>query len=449
MKTTEQITSGPIAKTIVSLAVPVVLGSFMEIALTVVNFFWVGKLGKVAQDAITSSMVVNWTVFSSIAIVTIGLSAVVARRIGEKELQRASEASQQGMWLALILGGVITAAGFVLTPHILNFMHAGEETQRHAIPYLQIFFVSATLFALYDTGCAVFRAAGNTKTPLIVGSSMILLNLILDPLFIFGFGPFPELGVPGASVATTISIFLACCMMLYLLRRGKAGFPVARLFALKPQVSEMLKIARIGLPITIQSLTFIVVYFFLIRIVHSYGEAAGAAMGIGNRMESISYLTCSGFAIAASTMVGQNLGAKLPERASRCAWGAAGIAILITCLIGAMFVIVPHWITGIFTSDPEVHAIATDYLIILGLSQFTMAIEIVLEGAFSGAGDTLAPMLVLIPGAVIRVPLAYWLCFHLNWGINGVWWTLTITTTIKASFLALWFRRGKWKLKKV
>jgi len=447
MKPSEQITSGPIAKTIVSLAVPVVLGSFMEIALTVVNFFWVGRLGKVAQDAITSSMVVNWTVFSSICIVTIGLSALIARRIGEKEPKQAAEALQQGTWLALILGVTITIAGFILTPHLLTFMQAGEETQRHAIPYLRIFFVSATLFALYDSGCAAFRAAGNTRTPLIVGSSMIFVNLILDPMFIFGIGPFPKLGVPGASVATTISICLACGMMLFLLRRGKAGFPVERLFALRPRISEMLKIARIGLPITVQYFTFIIVYWFLIRIVHQYGEAAGAAMGIGNRMESISYLTCSGFAIAASTMVGQNLGARQPDRAAHCAWGAAGFAVAITCVIGAVFVIVPHWITGIFTSDPEVHKIASDYLIILGLSQFTMAIEIVLEGSFSGAGDTMAPMLVLIPGAIIRVPLAYWLCFHLNWGINGVWWTLTITTTIKAAVLAFWFRRGKWKLK--
>ncbi len=449
MKPADQITSGPIAKTIVSLAVPVVLGSFMEIALTVVNFFWVGKLGKVAQDAITSSMVVNWTVFSSIAIVTIGLSAVVARRIGEKEPQKASEASQQGMWLALILGIVITISGYILTPHVLSFMQAGEETQRHAIPYLRIFFISATLFALYDAGCAAFRAAGNTRTPLIVGSSMIVLNIILDPLLIFGIGPFPRLGVPGAAVANGITILLSCVMMLYLLLRGKAGFPVERLFALRPKVSEILKIARIGLPITIQSLTFIVVYFFLIRIVHHYGEAAGAAMGIGNRMESISYLTCSGFAIAASTMVGQNLGAGQPGRAAQCAWGAAGFAVIITCVIGAVFIVVPHWITGIFTADLEVHEIASDYLIILGLSQFTMAIEIVLEGSFSGAGDTVAPMMALIPGAVIRVPLAYWLCFHLNWGINGVWWTLTITTTIKAAVLAFWFGRGRWKLKQV
>lgn len=449
MKDPEQITAGPIAKTIVSLAMPVVLGSFMEIALTVINFFWVGKLGKVAQDAITSSMVVNWTVFSSICIVTIGLSALVARRIGEKNPQQASEASQQGMWLALFLGIAITIAGYILTPHLLTFMQAGEETQCHAIPYLRIFFVSATFFTLYDTGCAAFRAAGNTRTPLIVGSSMILLNLLLDPLLIFGIGPFPELGVPGASVATTISIFFACAMILYMLRCGRAGFPVERLFALRPRISEMLKITRIGLPITIQYLTFIVVYWFLIRIVHQYGEAAGAAMGIGNRMESISYLTCSGFAIAASTMVGQNLGAGHPDRAARCAWGSAGIAVAITCAIGAVFIAVPHWITGIFTSDPEVHRIASDYLIILGLSQFTMAIEIVLEGSFSGAGDTIAPMLVLIPGAIIRVPLAYWLCFHLGWGINGVWWTLTITTTLKAAVLAFWFSRGRWKLKKV
>jgi putative MATE family efflux protein len=203
------------------------------------------------------------------------------------------------------------------------------------------------------------------------------------------------------------------------------------------------------LPIATQQLIFIAVYWFLIRIVHHFGEPAGAAMGIGNRMESLSYLTCSGFAMAASTMVGQNLGAGNPDRAEKCAWGAAGLAVAFTTAMGAIFVIFPNLIVNIFTDDQSVHVIAADYLIILGLSQMTMALEIVIEGAFAGSGDTIPPMAVMIPGAVVRVPLAYYLAFDLGWGINGVWWTLTITTTIKAIILAIWFRRGRWKLRKL
>jgi Na+-driven multidrug efflux pump len=166
-------------------------------------------------------------------------------------------------------------------------------------------------------------------------------------------------------------------------------------------------------------------------------------------MESFSYLMCFGFSIAASTMVGQNLGAGKPDRAAKCAWGATGIAIALTFVTSVLFITVPSSIASVFTDDPEVLNIAIYYLIILGLSQITMAIEIVLEGAFGGAGDTLPPMIVMIPGSLARIPLAYWLCFTLDWGINGVWWTLTITTTVKAIILALWFKRGKWKAKKV
>ena len=172
-------------------------------------------------------------------------------------------------------------------------------------------------------------------------------------------------------------------------------------------------------------------------------------MGIGNRMESLSYLTCYGFSVAASTMVGQNLGAGKPDRAARCAWGAAGLAIFITFFISIAFIFFPKLIASIFTDDPEVLKIAINYLIILGVSQTAMAVEIVLEGAFGGAGDTIPPMLVMIPFSLARVPLAYFLSFNMDLGVSGVWWTLTITSVIKSIILGLWFKRGKWKEKVV
>jgi len=210
-----------------------------------------------------------------------------------------------------------------------------------------------------------------------------------------------------------------------------------------------MKIARIGIPISVQNIIFVVVYWFIIQIVHQYGDTAGAAMGIGNRMESLSYLTTFGFSIAASAMVGQNLGAGKPDRAAKCAWGSIGIVVGVTFVVSIIFVTIPELIASVFSSDPAAVAIAVDYLIILGLSQVFMGIEITLEGAFTGAGDTVPPMVVSIPGSLARLPLAYLLCFTLDMGINGVWWTLTITSFVKAMVLVIWFKRGNWKKKKL
>ena len=446
---TDKITSGPIIATVFHLAIPAVLGMMMAIALSVVNFFWVGRLGPAAQDAITSSMVVNWTAYATLSIVTIGLTALVARHMGAREPDQAAFYIRQGLWMALIHSTTMMILGLALTPALLTFMGTGSETMHMAVPYLHIFFLSVIPLAISEALYATFRAAGNTRTPMWVGGIAILINIILDPLLIFGIGPFPKLGVPGASVATLISVVTSCLIILTLTLRERLGFSIGAFYRKLPDFRAMLKIAKIGPPMTVQQVTFIIVYWFLIKLVHQYGESAGAAMGIGNRMESISYLTCSGFSMAAAALVGQNLGARNPARAERCAWSATEMAVLVTVVIGSIFVAIPGLITSIFTRDPEVHKIASDYLFILGLSQFTMAVEIVLEGSFSGAGDTIPPMVVLIPGAVARIPLAYYLCFDLNWGINGVWWTLTITTTVKAAVLAFWFRRGHWKLKKV
>ncbi len=448
-KNIDSITSGSIPKAIVSLAMPVVAGMLMEFVLTSTDYFWVGKLGPIAQDAVTSSMVVIWTIYCTVSIITVGITALVSRHIGAKEKERAVFYINQSFLMAVGIGGIFMLGGFSLSPAFLAFMDTGPATMKEAVPYLRIFFLSAVPFFLAETVYAVFRAAGDTKTPTKIGVGVVVLNMVLDPLLIFGYGPIPELGVAGASLASGISVFLGTIVIVKKLLTGSLGFRVGNPFKVKPRWREIFKIGRIGTPMASQQFVFVVVYWFLIKFVHRFGETAAAAMGIGNRMESFSYLTCFGFSIAASTLVGQNLGAGKPERAAKCAWGAIGLASLFTFVTSVVFITFPSQIASVFTDNPEVLTIAIDYLIILGLSQIAMAIEIVLEGAFGGAGDTLPPMIVMVPGAIARIPLAYLLSFTLDWGINGVWWTLTITTTIKAVILALWFKRGKWKLKEV
>jgi putative MATE family efflux protein len=449
MNTRDSIVSGPIFKTIWSLAMPVVAGMFVEFALSVTDFFWVGKLGPAAQDAITSTMVVIWTIFAVMNVITIGVTALVSRHVGAQDFDQAAFFTRQGLVAGLIAGILLGIVGYIATPAVLRFMGAGETTLGHAIPYLRIFFLTAVLFFVAETTYAAFRASGDTRTPMIVGITSLIINIVLDPVLIFGWGPAPELGVPGASIATAIAMFVGMVWILILLVKGRTGYSPGSRIIESPKSDAIKRITRIGVPISSQQLVFIFVYFFLIRFVHEFGETAGAAMGIGNRMESFSYLTCYGFSVAASTLVGQNLGAKLPDRAAKCAWGAVGIGIGLTSVITVIFLTIPHVIAGIFTDDPIVLEIAIGYIIILGISQMSMAAEIILEGAFSGSGDTIPPMIVLIPGSLARIPLAWLLAFELGWGINGVWWTLTITTLVKAGVLAYWFGLGHWKKKKI
>ncbi len=444
-----EITSGPISRTVFRLALPVVLGMLMEFALSSTDYFWVGKLGPAAQDAVTSSMVVIWTIFATTAIVTVGVTALVARFVGARQIDRVERIIRQGLQMAVVLGGVFTIAGYLATPSLLAFMDASDETARWAVPYLRLFFGFSVFMFIGETAYAVFRASGDTRTPTLVGVGVVLLNMGLDPILIFGWGPFPKLGVAGASLATGIAWLLGSSVIIGLIYRRRLGYPVGRLWWGRPSWIDVKRIARIGLPMAGQNSVFILVYWFLIRFVHAFGESAGAAMGIGNRMESFSYLICYGFSVAASTLVGQNLGAGQSERAERCAWLSIRAALYVTGATSVLFIVVPQYIATVFTDDKRVMAMAVDYLVILGISQTAMAIEIVLEGAFGGAGDTLPPMLVSIPGSLARIPLAYFLCFTLDWGINGIWWTLTITTLVKATILVLWFRRGRWKVKAI
>jgi Na+-driven multidrug efflux pump len=188
---------------------------------------------------------------------------------------------------------------------------------------------------------------------------------------------------------------------------------------------------------------------FINKITAEFGTEAIAALGVGNRAESVSYLICFGFAVAVSTMVGQNLGAGRPDRAEKAVWITLGITGAITLVITMAFLLIPELITRVFISDAKVIDMSVDYLRIMAISQVFMAAVIVLEGAFSGAGNTMPPMIIGIPSSVLRVPIAYVLCFVLGFGVNGVWWAITSTMVISGIVMVLWFRRGKWKDRKI
>jgi putative MATE family efflux protein len=443
------LTSGSITKSIFYLAGPAVGTMFLETAFSLANIFWVGKLGAVSLAAVISSTILIWINYSLAGTISVGVTALVARSVGAKDFNQASSVSRQGYLFAVIFALSLSILGVLFSRLAFVLMGTEPEVTHLGVRYLRIIFAGAVFFFLIDVLGATFRASGDTKTPMLVTMGSVGLNIILDPLLIFGWGPFPRLGTDGAAIASIFSQGIASLLFILLIIRGKLAFKFSPLPKLDLDFSMIWRILRIGIPASTAGILFSLVYLFINKIVALFGTEAIAALGIGNRMESVSFLTCFGFSIAASTLVGQNMGAGKPERSARCAWQTAEIAVLITGFVSIMFFTFPRQIASFFISDPKVIEIGIGYLRILALSQMFMALEIVFEGAFGGAGNTVPPMIVSIFGSLARIPLAYLLAVHWGMGIKGVWWAITLTSIAKGIVLTYWFSRGKWKTKKI
>jgi putative MATE family efflux protein len=311
--------------------------------------------------------------------------------------------------------------------------------------YLQIVVLGMPFSFLYLTAGAVMRACGNTVLPMKITCASVALNVVLAPVFIYGLGPVPALGVPGSAIATVIS--MACAVVAYgcLIARRHPDLPI-RTASLRRLDSAMLgSLALVGVPYCLIGILFSVVYLFYAAIAARFGDAALAILGIGNRLESITYLTAEGFAVATSTFVGQNLGAKNPARAEQGAWRAMRIMSAIGAGIGVLFLIAPQLLLRLFTGDATAIALGIPYLRILSICQIFTGLEGAVGGGFVGAGNTVPPMLIHVVFAVLRFPLGAWVSLRLGYGIYGIAWTMSLTCILRGVLLAAWFRRGRWK----
>ena len=374
---------------------------------------------------------------------------MVSRFVGAKDEEQAAYVSRQAYLFSIAGSLVLMIAGIVLTPSVFSLMGTEQNVTRIGTSYLRIIFLGSTFFFLIDVFSCIFRASGDTKRPLWVTLFSLGFNIFLDPFLIFGWGPFPRLETSGAAISTVISQFLGVLLFLYLIKSGKLKFRLSLRPAFRIDFSIIHRIIKIGIPPSIAGIIFSIVYLLVNRITAHFGTESIAALGIGNRMESLSYMTCFGFSIAAATLVGQSLGAGKPERANRSAWRTVWITTSITGIVSILFLSFSKTISSFFIHDPKVIPIAVDYLRILSISQIFMAWEIVLEGAFSGAGDTIPPMIVSVPGSLLRIPIAYLLAITLGLGVNGIWWAISSTSIAKGTILAIWFRHGKWKHKRI
>ena len=447
--TSQDYTEGPVGRAIVLLAIPMVLEMAMESIFAVVDVFWVSRLGSDAVATVGLTESILTLVYTAAMGLSIGVAAVVARRIGEKRPDSAAEAAVQGITLGLGVAGVVAVLGITLAPRLLAVMGASSAVTAIGSSYTRTMLGgSATVLLLFLIN-AIFRGAGDAAIAMRVLWLANAINILLGPCLIFGLGPFPRLGVTGAAIATTIGRGTGVLYQLYRLWRRDGRVVIHRdQVALKPDVMQtLLRLSGTG---TFQVFVGMASWIGLTRINASFGAEALAGYTIAIRIIIFALLPSWGLANAAATMVGQALGASKPERGEQAVWRAALYNVFFLGAAGLVFVTFANPIAHLFTSDPTVVAIAADCLRIISYGYLFYAYGMVLTNSFNGAGDTWTPTwLNLFCFWLWEIPLAWLLARHFNLGPQGVAWAVTIAFSTLAVASAVLFRRGRWKLKTV
>ncbi|MEP7048856.1 MAG: MATE family efflux transporter [Pseudomonadota bacterium] len=439
------LTEAPLGRALLMLAVPMILEMVMESIFAMADVFWVAHLGAraVAVVGLTESMMM--IVYSLAMGVSIGAMALVARRIGEKDGEAAARTTVQGIWLGLLLSLSIGVVGAWFAPQLLGLMGADAEVVRTGSNFTRVMLGGNTTVFLLFLINSVFRGAGNAAQAMRVLWLGNALNIVLGPVFIFGIGPIPALGVTGAAVATTIGRGIAVLYQLSILRRGTSKLSISRAH-LRLDARLMAAVFKLSLSATGQMLISMTSYIALMRILSAFGSAPLAGYTIGFRIFMFAILPAFGLANAAATLVGQNLGAKRPERAEASVWRASNISAGFLCTVGVAFLVGAPWLVSAFTSEVEVARHAVSYLRIVSLGVPFYAYGMVVSQSFNGAGDTRTPTLInLLVFWALQIPLAWGLARFTSFGAEGVFATLAFSFSIFAVVSVLAFRRGSWK----
>jgi putative MATE family efflux protein len=438
-------TTGPISRAVMALAIPMVLEMSMESIFVVVDMFFVGRLGPYAQAtvALTESLI---TIVYAIAIgLSIGATAMVARRIGEKDPAGAAKAAAQAIWLGLGTAAVLGALGAIFAPRLLAAMGAETEVLEKGVGYTRVLLGgNASVLLLYLIN-AIFRGAGDAAIAmrsLWLGNAF---NILLAPCFIFGLGPFPELGVMGAAVATTTGRSLGALYAFSRLLKPGSRLRLDRSHV-RPDGSLMWRLVRLSASGALQIFIGVASWIGLIRVLSTFGSQALAGYAIGMRVILFALLPSWGLSNAAATMVGQSLGARKPDRAEKAVWLAAFYNLCFLVGIGFLFLVFAPEIARLFSADVEVQRYAVACLRIVALGFPAYAYGMVITQSFNGAGDTWTPTyLNLLVFWLWEIPLAWFLAKTTGLGPHGIFTAIAVAYVTLAVVSALIFKRGRWK----
>ncbi|MFA6402996.1 MAG: MATE family efflux transporter [Salinivirgaceae bacterium] len=438
-----------INKAVVLLAIPMVLEMVMESVFAIVDIFFVSKLGAdaIATVGITESVL---TLIYAVAFgLAMGTNALVSRRIGEKNSKEAANEGVQSIITGLIVAIVIAIPGAIYAKDLLRIMGASPLIINEYSSFTAIMLGGNVVIMLLFVNNAIFRGAGDAAVAMRVLWIANGINLILDPLLIFGLGPFPELGVAGAAVATTTGRGIAVLYQFYILFSGKSriklGWHHIQFNFIK--IRHLLSISAGGI---FQSIIATTSWIFMVRIISHFGSTAVAAYTIAIRIIIFLLLPSWGLSNAAATLVGQNLGAKHPERAEKSVWKVARINMVFLGVLSLAFIAMPGFFIKLFTHETEIIRLGSQCLRIISYGFIFYGLGMVLVQSFNGAGDTKTPTLFnLVAFWMIEIPLAYFLAIIADFKENGVFYAIVIAESSLALMAWYFFKKGKWKTQKV
>lgn len=438
-------TAGPIGTALFLLAVPMVLEMMMESVFAVVDVYWVSSLGAPAVAAVG----LTESVLSLMYAVAMGLSmaatAVVARRIGERDPEGAARSAVQAVAVAVAASVPFALLGVLFAPDLLRLMGADAETVAVGAGYMAWMLGGNAVIMLLFVLNAVFRGAGDAAVAMRVLWLANGINLVLDPLLIFGWGPFPALGVTGAAIATTIGRGVAVGIQVAVLLRGSQHLRVlARHVRL--HAGAMATLVRTSAGGIAQFAVATTSWVFLVRIVATFGAESVAGYTIAIRIFLFTLLPAWGLANAAATLVGQNLGAGRPQRAERSVWIAGTVTMLLLGAVSVAYIVGAEWLVRLFTDEAPVVAVGAQGLRVMALGYAIFAWSMVFPQAFNGAGDTLTPTWINLGCYwALQLPLAWALAGPAGLDEGGVFWAVVAAETAAAVVGAVLFRRGRWK----
>ncbi|MFO7534650.1 MAG: MATE family efflux transporter [Kiritimatiellia bacterium] len=443
------ITQGSLKKALFALAGPMFASALLQNAQSLIDLFWVGRLGAEAVAALALSGTILFLMWPIVMGMSIGTVALVARHIGGGRPDQAASVAGQSLGLSILAGALVGAGGLLGLNALLRVIGAEAGVAGLARSYLSISFVGFFTVFLLAIGTSAMQGAGNALLPMGAMILANLLNLCLDPLLIFGGFGVPAMGVAGAAWATVFSQAVAGLLLAGFLFRGIPNLKVGWRH-LAPRLRIAWELFRIGIFSAGQMLARSLMVFALFRIVATCGTAALAGYGIGMRFHQMILLPCFVLGNASAALVGQNLGAGRPDRAVDSGWLAARIGMLINLAAAAVLFFFAAHLTGLFTDDPAVVAVGAEYLRLVSPFYVFAALGIILGRSMNGAGDTVPTMIITIATLWgVQVPLAHALAAFFTPATTGVWWSIALSNTLHGLVTAAWFRLGRWKLKKI
>jgi putative MATE family efflux protein len=442
-------TQAPLSRAILLLAIPMVLEMCMESLFGIVDIFWVARLGPQAAAGvgITESLM---SILYSIAMgVSMATTAMIARRTGEKNPGGASKAAGQAILLGVVISACIAVSGVIFSSDLLRLMGADDAVLASSTGYAQVIYGSSLSVMLLFLMNAIFRGAGDAAVAMRVLWAANLINIVLDPLLIFGIGPFPALGITGAAWATVIGRSCGVAMQLWIFFSSGSRIRIA-VQHLRPDWPVLRSLSRVSATGMLQFLIAHASWVGLVRIIALSGASALAGYTIAVRVIVFSLLPSWGLSNAAATLVGQNLGANRPDRAESSVWRTGFYNMIFLSLVGIILIAFPEPVLAFFTSDPEVIRYGVQCLRIISYGYPFYAFGMVVVQAFNGAGDTVTPTWINLGVYwAFQIPFAWFISHNLDLGAIGAFWAVPSAEGLLTLIGIYFFRKGHWKLRKI